>query len=494
MASKKRTYAIDIAIKARDFFSATFSKIGRAMKFSPLMSAGKALGGFIEKIPGLTFLGAGLARVGSELKSLALGASEFGSNFNDLAAQSGIASRALQEVAYAADQAGVPFEEFRAGIQRMTATLGKGLSAKQFTMLGKSAAGFVRSLRGAKTPSAQFEIVLGQLAAIPDSSKRAAFGMRLFGRAGVKLAALAGDGADGIRKMREEAQQLGLVMSDEAVANADAFGDTWAALGKTFEGLKRDFGSGLIAGLLPGMSDLLGYVKENRKEIGATVRELGKDIGGGLVEIGKWLPKAFADVKGAVEWLTGNSGLIAIGGILTALAANPFFAGILLAAGAIKWLIDNMPKEQTQSDKDKALLKGVKENGTLGGAMALSDGILDKGNGLFGIGDAAFNIGNFVANQDQWERDAKEREARLKQIESEAFNATLPLTAFADNTLQFSDVAGGGGQSIEVNVNVKAPDGVLDGKPEVKAPTGAKTKTTTTNTAQRTTSHFKGGR
>ena len=493
--AKKRTYAIDLAIKGRDLFSATFKKLDRAMRFSPLMGAGKAIGGFIEKVPGLTFLGAGLAKVGSEMKSLALDASDFGSKFNDLAAQSGIGARALQEVAYAADQAGVPFDEFRAAVQRMAAVLGKGLKARDFTMLGKNAAGFVRALKGAKTSGAQFEVVLAQMAQIPDATKRAAFGMRIFGRAGVKLAALAGDGADGIRKMREEAQRLGLVMGDDAVARADAFGDTWAALGKTFEGLKRDFGSGLIEGLLPGMEDLLRNVKDNRAEIGAMVRDLGKDIGGGIVEVGKWLPGAFQSVKGAVEWLTGNSGLLAIGGIFTALMAHPLIATLVGIVASIKWLIDNTPKAATQSEKDKALLDARKKDGTLGGAMAVMGGETQGQSGPLGWAAGLMGAGAFVADEDRLIREAEERQRRLKQTESDTFDQTLPIRQLAENALQFSDVPGGGGQSIEklqVEVVVKDPGDNVDGDATVKTQS-KNVKSSTKKVGTRTTSHLKGG-
>lgn len=492
---KKRTYAIDIAIKGRDFFSSTFKKLDRAMRFSPLMSAGKAIGGFIEKVPGLTFIGAGLARVGSELKALALDASEFGSQFNDLAAQSGIGARALQEVAYAADQAGVPFDEFRGAVQRMAAVLGKGLKARDLTMLGKNAAGFVRSLKGAKTSGAQFELVLAQMAQIPDATKRAAFGLRFFGRAGVKLAALAGDGADGIRKMREEARRLGLVMGDDAVAKADAFGDTWAALGKTFEGLKRDFGSGLIDGLLPGMEGLLRNVKDNRAEIGAMVRDLGKDIGGGIVEIGKWLPGAFQSVKSAVEWLTGNSGLLAIGGIFTALMAHPLIATLVGIVASIKWLIDNTPKAATQAEKDKALLDAHKKNGALGGAMAVMGGETQGQTGPLGWAAGVMNVGGFVANEKQALAEAEDRLKRLQQLENDTFNSQAPIRALAENALQFSDVPGGGGQSIEklqVEVVVKDPGGNVDGDATVKTQS-KNVKSTSKVVGNRTASHLKGG-
>lgn len=486
--AKKRTYPIELVIRGKDLASAAIAKVGRALSFPA--KALRGLGGFIEKIPGLTIAGIGLSQVAHGLKDLAVGAAEAGSVFNDLGTQTGIGTRALQEVAYAADQAGVPLEEFRAGLQRMAATLGKGIKASSLRMLGNSAQGFARAVNKAKSPGEKFELILAQMAAIPDATKRAAFGMQFFGRAGVRLAGLAGDGADGVKRLREEAEALGLVMSDEDIKRADEFGDTWAALGKVFESGKRDFGGGLIEGLLPDMKALLGNVKENRKEIGAMLKDLGRDVGRGIIDVAHGIKDAFLWAKGAVEWLAGNSGVVAIGGALTLLAANPFFAAIAAAVGSIKWLIDNVPKPVSQETKDKSLIAGVKRAGTLGGAMSIADSALDKG-GLLGIANSIAEIGGFVANQDQVLAEAMDRNQRANFNKSEAENSVFRMAAAAERAVAI-DAPTWQQQSVDVTVTVEDPGGVTS-DPKVKATKGVNAKAKTRgNVGARTASHLRG--
>ncbi len=314
MMAKKRAYAVQLVITGKDLVSSVLGKVGRGVRAlvgGPLRglaamgrllgSAASGIGGLVEKVPGLSLLGYGVASLVGHVRDLAVSASDAGSVFNDLGVQTGIGTRALQEVAYAADQAGVPLEQFRAGLQKMTATLGRGVKASQLQMLGRGARGFVKALKEAPTAGDKFELVLAQMAAISDTSQRAAFGMAFFGDAGVRLAAVAGDGADGIKRLRREAHELGLVMDEDAIARADEFGDTWGALSKTLTGAKRDFGTGLIEGLLPGLQELLGYTKSNRKEMGALIRDLGKKVGTGIIDAAKWVIKA-------VDWIVTHKG------------------------------------------------------------------------------------------------------------------------------------------------------------------------------------------
>lgn len=502
---KSRAYAVFLEIRGKDKFSAQFAKAGRSLRTfgsfiaSPLKAIdklGDGFGSFLEKVPGLAVLGRTAMWVGNELRDLALGASEAGSKFNDLSAQTGIGTRALQEMAYAADQAGVPFDDLRGALLMMTQTLGKGVSRKQlFASLGKDTNHFAKALKEAKTPGEKFELVLSQMAQLKDPLKRAAFATTFFGRAGTKLAGAGAEGAESIRKLRQEAQDLGLVMSEEDIARADEFGDVWGSFGKVLGSLKSDFGGGLIGALLDPMKDLLGYVKENRKEIGATIRELGKKVGGGIVDLAKWLPGAFETVKGVVEWL-GGTGLTLVGAGLSLLAGNPWFAAILAAKAAIEWMIENTPKPADQKEKDNALIAAQKKDGTLGGAMAVMGGETQGQTGPLGWAAGLMAAGSFVANEKQWVDEAKDRQRKRNMEESQSFNdaqmATLrmmqgggtPMDNLAGMSLSLPE------QSFAITVDINAPEGVV-GKPDVKAPPNTKTSSRQLNKGSRTT--LKGG-
>lgn len=511
--AKKRSYGVELVIRGKDLASATIGKVGRGLKLlvSPLRgiaAIGRGLGGLIEKIPGLTFLGVGVARLGGALHGLAMGAAEAGSAFNDLGAQTGIGTRALQEVAYAADQASVPFEEFQAGLRKMTATLGKGVGPKQLRMLGNGAAGFANALKKAKTPGEKFELILAQLADIPDATKRAAFGMTFFGKAGTKLAGLGAEGAKSIKAMRQAADASGEIMSDEEIKRADEFGDTWGALVKTFGSAKRDFGTGMIDSLLPDLKNLLEWTKTNRKEIGLFLKDLGR-------KTGAWIVEAAKSIKSAVEWIVANKadvidvmekvgigvaalmGISALGPILSALATNPIFALIAAAVAGLTWLIANAPPAATQDEKDNSLVTAQKEGGTLGGAKATM-GAAMRGNPM-GFVQGIMDVGNFVSDEDQQIAEARDRQRASNFAQSDSFNRGI-MSVVREAKAPGSELGGvmqsGAGpakdQSIEVKVVVEDKGGNTDGAPKVKATPGVKASARTSNTRS-PQSHLKGG-
>ena len=335
MAGKKRSYAVEMVIRGKDLVSSVMGKVGRSLTSLARLSGRvfSGIGGFLEKIPGLSILGGGIASAVGGLKDLVTELGDVSGNLTDLTQRTGLSTRQLQEMAFAAQKVGIPVDELNASFLRMTGVIGKGVGASQLRVLGKDASGFARALKAAKGPAEKFEVVLSQMAKITDTNKRAAFAMTFFGKAGVKLAAVATDGADGIKAMRLEAQRLGLVLSDEEIARADKMSDTMESLGMVAKGVKRDFGSGLIEAFLPELEDLLKYVRENRVAVRDLVREWGKKIGTGIVD-------AAHALVGAVKWIVDNKDTIIgvvgkIASVIVGLKALELTRGIFGSLGGV---------------------------------------------------------------------------------------------------------------------------------------------------------------
>jgi len=335
MAGKKRSYAVEMVIRGKDLVSSVMGKVGRSLTSLARLPGRvfSGIGGFLEKIPGLSILGGGIASAVGGLKDLVTEVGDLSGNLTDLTQRTGLSTRQLQEMGFAAEKVGIPLDEFNASLLRMTGVLGKGVGGSQLRMLGRDATGFARALKAAKSPAEKFELVLGQMAKIADTNKRAAFAMTFFGKAGVKLAAVATDGADGIKSMRLEAQRLGLVLSDEEIARADKMSDTMESLGMVAKGVKRDFAGGLIEAFLPELEDLLKYVRENRVAVRDLVREWGRKIGTGIVD-------AAHALVGAVKWIVDNKDTILsvvakLASALVALKALELTRGIFGALGGV---------------------------------------------------------------------------------------------------------------------------------------------------------------
>lgn len=351
--AKKRSYGIQLVITGKNLAKAALDGLVKGLRapIDGIKRLGSGLGSLVEKVPGIYLLGRAIGSVARETVALVKGLGDYAGDVIDLGARTGIGTDLLQEFGFAAKKVGIEAEQSSAALNKFTAVVGKGINSKSlYASLGKQTGGFVKALNAAKAPGEKLELVLATMASIPDATKRAAFAVNFFGEAGVKFSAMAADGAAGLRALRAEASTLGNVLSEEDLKRADEFGDKWESLTMAFEGTKRDFGMGLIEGLLPGLEELLKYVKENRKEVGAFLRDLGRSVGTGIVDAAK-------GIVSAVKWIVANKdtiisvmekvgigvaallGLSALSGILAVLAKSPFFAALSAAVAGVKWLL-----------------------------------------------------------------------------------------------------------------------------------------------------------
>lgn len=152
----------------------------------------------------------------------------------------GASTEALSELQHVADLSGVSFNTMTMGLQRMTrrvseAANGTGEAKKALEELGMSA----QSLNQL-APEKQFEVIADALAGVSNEGDRVRLAMKFFDSEGVALVQTMGDGAEGIRKMREEARRLGLTLSQEGADAAAAFNDEVTRAQATLNGLAKE--------------------------------------------------------------------------------------------------------------------------------------------------------------------------------------------------------------------------------------------------------------
>ena len=100
---------------------------------------------------------------------------------------------------------------------------------------------------------------IDQVASIEDADKRAAAATELFGKkAGQEMLPLLNQGKEGIAALYGEAEEYGMVMSDDAVKASAAFKDQLTKLQGTMTGLKNE----MVGKLLPGLTSLSGGLTE----------------------------------------------------------------------------------------------------------------------------------------------------------------------------------------------------------------------------------------
>jgi hypothetical protein len=552
--AKKRSYGIQLVITGKNLAKATLQGLAKGLRapIDAVKKLGAGFGSLVEKVPGIYLLGRAVGSVARETVALVRGLGDYAGDVIDLSARTGIGTDLLQEFGFAAQKVGINTEQSSAALQKFTATLGKGVNSKSlFSSLGRQTAGFVRALKAAKSPTDQLELVLATMASIPDATKRAAFAVNFFGESGVKFSAMAADGAEGLRALRREAGLLGNRLSQDDLKLADEFGDKWESLTMAFEGTKRDFGMGLIEGLTPGLEELLKYVKENRKEVGAFLRDLGKSVGTGIVDAAK-------GIVSAVKWIVANKdtiidvmkwvgigvaallGLSALSGILAVLAKAPFFAALSAAVAGVKWLLATGAKGFVPGWGKGAPAASAAGAGARGAATAATVGRL----GTMGLAGAVAGpaAAALLLNPTDMEQDSQDDARRIAEkrwgpglarlgmsLDSPGMPHIDPLI-FAENregdrniiegwskmgsALAVADIVnaggfeglmrkamgpvldwGGGAKSeVEVKVVVEDRSGATDGAPEVKAAGAVQVKAETRGaTGRRAQSYAEGG-
>ena len=168
----------------------------------------------------------------SELKRVTMAGLEYSSALGEQSQQLGVTTEDLQVYRYAATQVGLSQEEMDKGLQKLTRTLGEAqLGSKKaagtFSALGidvRDAAG------GLKTTSQIMPEVAEAISRISDPARRAAVEVKLFGRAGQQLDTLLAGGSAAIDDLRNAAQRLGWVLSNEQIQRADETADKLAEL------------------------------------------------------------------------------------------------------------------------------------------------------------------------------------------------------------------------------------------------------------------------
>lgn len=199
----------------------------------------------------------------------------------------GISTDAVQELGYAASLSGSSAEGMQVSLQHLARgmqelqTKGSGPAAEAFQQLGIS----MSQVKG-ETLDQNLELIANKFAAMPDSAKKTALAMQLFGRSGTELIPLLNRGQAGIVELREEAEKLGYVIGDEGVEKAEEFERAQKKLHASVTGLKNQ----AIEALLPTLERLVDrmteWIAENKEAITSTLQAVVEGIATAFTTLG----------------------------------------------------------------------------------------------------------------------------------------------------------------------------------------------------------------
>jgi len=316
-----------------------------------LKRIGSKVGGVAGRIAKTTAgISAGLATAGvvagAALLKITNATAAAGDEAAKTAKRLGLPVEALQELRFAADRAGIQSSVLDMAMQRFgrraaEAAMGTGEARDALRQLGIQLTNADGTMRSADDLLGD---VADSLSKVESPLVRNALAMRLFDSEGVKMVQLLDEGSDGIAALRDEARELGLVLSVEAAAASEEFTDRQTDMKAALSGVRNTIGAALIPVVSRLTERFTTFLVGNRGAIDALVERFAK-----------WLPEAVEESKQILEELLRvlqpafdlfralsdrmgplRAGLMLVG---TALAATVVPALVLATAAVVKFTI-----------------------------------------------------------------------------------------------------------------------------------------------------------
>jgi hypothetical protein len=216
----------------------------------------------------------GAAALGG-LTALAQRSLDYASSLGEVAQQLGVTTKDLQTYRYAATQVGVSQEEMDKGLAKLTVTMGQAREGVKKPVAAFKELGDVLGkdiLKNAATAGDAIPLIADALNKVEDPARRAALEVAIFGKTGQKLDTLLAGGSGAVNELRDAAEDLGLVLSEDQIANADQTADKLAELKQVLE-------ANIASAVTNNATAIYDFVTALERLIGkipAALNELGK--------------------------------------------------------------------------------------------------------------------------------------------------------------------------------------------------------------------------
>lgn len=182
----------------------------------------------------MTMMGAKLMALGAAAAlPLALSVKSFvsqGDALDKMSQRTGIAVKALSEMAYVADLSGANLQAYEKAVMAMSKAIRSAGQGLQTQMLALKDIGLeYKDLEGL-SPDKQFILISEALSRVTDEGQKAAISQELFSRAGKQLLPMMKLGTAGMEAMRAKARALGITMSGSEAKAAAKLKDDMTSL------------------------------------------------------------------------------------------------------------------------------------------------------------------------------------------------------------------------------------------------------------------------
>lgn len=375
-ALQREIIATEQSLKGLNQQMADFGSVG-AQKVAETGKQIEAFGGKVseagQKLMPLS--AAGAAVIGG-LGKLGLDSIKAADDLATLSQQTGLSTAAIQKMKYASDLVDVSFEDMSGALTKMKSKMDP--ANETFAALGVSVTNADGSMRSATDV---FNDALVALSGIENETERDQLAMELFGKGADKLAGIIDDGGQKLNEYGTQAEQMGLIMSDEVIGDLTATGDQLdllkaqgaASLGQLGATVIKTFGPAISKGvtLISKITEKIGKMSPKTVKLITAIAGVAAAVAPILVVGGKlirgvghvltYVPK----IVTAAKLIKGALSLQSLG--IVALVAGIVALGVLIYKNWDKikaWTLDMVEKVkaafQALKDKLTEIVTGIK--------------------------------------------------------------------------------------------------------------------------------------
>ena len=239
----------------------------------------------------------------------------------------GVTAEQLQKMQFAADLAGIDAAKLTVSLKTLAKTAneaGQGVAtyADTYDRLGVN----VRDVTGnLKTVDVLMLDVADAFTQMDDATEKAAIATELFGRSGLTMVGFLNQGADGIQKFMDSAEDLGLVLSTETAQAAEAFNDRMSVMAQVI----RNRAIRAMLDFTPAIEAAMRWITNFSAQLAVFTEDVIKPLGRAFIRLGE------------IFGTTSLAIVAALTAVRVAMLANPFIAIATAAILAVTFIIDH---------------------------------------------------------------------------------------------------------------------------------------------------------
>lgn len=195
------------------------------------------------------------AAVGAGLLANAVNSAKSADELKTLSKNTGISTKSLQKMQYASDLVDVSVEDMTGSLRKLTSKMGS--DADLFDELGVS----IKNVDGTTRDATDvWYDCLEALSKVGNETERDILAQKLFGKSASELSGIIDDGGESLKAYGQEAEEMGLIMSEDAVDAAAALSDQMDKTKNVISASFLQMGADLAESLLPMVENLVTWI------------------------------------------------------------------------------------------------------------------------------------------------------------------------------------------------------------------------------------------